>query len=150
MVKRIDNLAKKGFIDNKIMFIGEAIVSFQKQQMKEAVEKSGAAAFFYGQKLRMSKAENPKNIFWYNLHLDQVDYKIRGILSVVCCSCIFMMSLMIQILMTYIKIQIMGTKYESKIFNSFTAIVVNLMNIIIPGVFLRFFSRFEGHRTHSE
>lgn len=61
-----------------------------------------------------------------------------------------MTSLLIQILMNYIKISITGTKYETKIFNYFTAIIVNLMNIIIPGVFLRFFSRFEGHRTHSE
>lgn len=118
--------------------------------MKEYVENSDAAAYFYGEKLRIYKAENPKNIFWYNLHLDAVDYKIRKILSIVCCSCILMTSLLIQILMNYIKISITGTKYETKIFNYFTAIIVNLMNIIIPGVFLRFFSRFEGHRTHSE
>lgn len=131
------------------MFTGQAIVSFQKQSMKEAVEHSNLAAYFFGKKLIMSKAEHPKNIFWYNLHLDEMDYRIRNILSIVCCSCIFMVSLILQILMTYIKIQITGTKYESRSFNYFSSIVVNLMNIIIPGVFLRFFSRFEGHRTHS-
>ena len=79
-----------------------------------------------------------------------MDYRIRNILSIVCCTCIFMVSLIMQILMTYIKIQTAGTRYESRTFNYFSSIVVNLMNIIIPSVFLRFFSRFEGHRTHSE
>ena len=61
-----------------------------------------------------------------------------------------MVSLILQVCVTYVKTYTAGTKHESALFNYFTSIVVNVMNIVIPGVFLRFFSRFEGHRTHSE
>lgn len=37
LIERISNLQKSGFVDNKIMFIGEAIVSFERQEMKETV-----------------------------------------------------------------------------------------------------------------
>ena len=38
------------------MFIGQAIISFEKQWMKEAVEQSDVAAYFFGRKLTMFKA----------------------------------------------------------------------------------------------
>ena len=34
---RINKLCNEGFVNNRVMFIGQAIVSFERQSMKEAV-----------------------------------------------------------------------------------------------------------------
>ena len=147
LTRRID----EGYTNNQLLFIGEAVLSFESQDMAEYLlsESPNKRTYFYGSDLALEKPEHPKGIYWYNLHLDQEDYKVRSTFSMISCSAIFLCSLFLQVLLNYLKLA-SGTTTSAKIFGFSSSIVINVINIVIPSFILRFFSSFEGHRTRTE
>jgi len=147
LTRRID----EGYAGNQLLFIGEAVLSFKNQDMAEYLLSGSPAkrAYFYGNELILEKPEHPKGIYWYNMHLDQEDYKVRSTFSMISCSAIFLCSLSLQVLLNYLKLVSGSTSY-AKIFSFSSSVVINVINIVIPSFILRFFSSFEGHRTRTE
>lgn len=145
LTRRID----EGYANNQLLFIGEAVLSFETQDMAEYLLSDSVKkrTYFYGNELALEKPEHPKGIYWYNLHLDQDDYKVRSTFSMISCSAIFLSSLFLQVLLNYLKL--VSGRYAT-IFGFASSLVINLINIIIPSFILRFFSSFEGHRTRTE
>lgn len=105
----------------------------------------------YGHKLEFKKADHPKGVYWYNLHLSSEDYKIRNVFSIIVCAAIVFASLAIQLTLNYIKLVVANEHHIwAQVLTYSSLLMVNIINLTIPVIMLKVLPNFEGHRTHND
>lgn len=77
--------------------------------MRDIILASADTSYFYGNKLIIEKAPNPRDIFWDNLHLDNSDIKLRTTFSWVSCIALIFMMLFIKIVSSWVGMMLEGT-----------------------------------------
>ena len=72
-LQTINNIIDRGYSSNDLLFLGEAIVSFESQQSKQYLlaGQDNIQCYLYGHRLKFRQASHPKGIFWGNLHLNK-------------------------------------------------------------------------------